>query len=41
MVYNAASTNRSDVPNLLTNNSCQTALILDQFPTSFSNSSRK
>jgi hypothetical protein len=37
IVYNAASTNRSDVPNLSTNNSCQTAVILDQFPLSFSN----
>lgn len=37
VVYNAASTNRSDVPNLATNNSCQTALVLNQFPTSFSN----
>jgi hypothetical protein len=41
VVYNAASTNRSDVPNLLTNNSCQTALILTQFPTSFSNTLSK
>ncbi len=37
VVYNAASTNRSDVPNLSTNNDCQTALIINQFPFSWSN----
>jgi hypothetical protein len=41
VVYNAASTNRSDVPNLSTNNSCQTALVLTQFPTSLSNTLSK
>jgi Subtilase family/Abnormal spindle-like microcephaly-assoc'd, ASPM-SPD-2-Hydin len=41
VVYNAASTNRSDVPNLSTNNDCQTALILTQFPFSFSNTLSK
>ena len=41
VVYNVASTNRSDVPNLLTNNSCQTALILTQFPFSLSNTLSK
>ncbi len=41
VVYNAASTNRSDVPNLSTNNDCQTALIIDQFPFSFSNALSK
>jgi hypothetical protein len=41
VVYNAASTNRSDVPNLATNNSCQTALVLNQFPVSFSNTLSK
>ena len=41
VVYNVASTNRSDVPNLATNNSCQTAMILNQFPTSFSNTLSK
>ena len=41
VVYNAASTNRSDVPNLATNNSCQTALVLNQFPLSFSNTLSK
>ncbi len=41
VVYNAATNTLSDIPNLTTNNSCQTALILSQFPTSFSNTLSK
>jgi hypothetical protein len=37
VVYNAATTNRSDVPNLATNDSCQTALAIDTYPFSFTN----
>ncbi|HXI82565.1 MAG TPA: choice-of-anchor D domain-containing protein [Verrucomicrobiae bacterium] len=41
IVYNAATNTLSDIPNLKTNNSCQTALLLTQFPTSFSNTLSK
>ena len=37
VVYNAASTNRSDVPNLSTNNSCGTAIVITDDSSSFSN----
>ena len=37
VVYNAATNTLSDVPNLKTNNSCQTAINLTSFPTTFSN----
>jgi uncharacterized repeat protein (TIGR01451 family) len=37
VVYNAATNTLSDVPNLNTNNSCQTAINLTNFPTTFSN----
>jgi hypothetical protein len=37
VVYNAATTNRSDVPNLATNDSCQTAMPIDTCPFSFTN----
>jgi len=37
VVYNAASTNRSDVPNLSTNNSCGTAILLTDDSSTFSN----
>ncbi|HVM60228.1 MAG TPA: putative Ig domain-containing protein [Verrucomicrobiae bacterium] len=37
VVYNAATNTLSDVPNLKTNNSCQTAINLVGFPFSFSN----
>ena len=41
VVYNTATNTLSDVPNLKTNNSCQTALILTQFPFSFTNTLSK
>ena len=37
VVYNAATTNRSDVPNLATNDSCQTAIAIDTYPFTFTN----
>jgi hypothetical protein len=37
VVYNAATTNRSDVPTLTTNDACQTALPIGAFPFSFTN----
>ena len=37
VVYNAASTNRSDVPNLSTNNSCGTAVVITENPFIFTN----
>jgi hypothetical protein len=37
VVYNVATTNRSDVPNLATNDSCQTALAIDTYPFTFTN----
>jgi len=41
VVYNAATNTLSDVPNLATNNSCQTAMDLLQFPFSFTNTLSK
>ena len=41
IVYNTATNTLSDIPNLATNNSCQTALILSDFPVSFSNTLSK
>jgi hypothetical protein len=37
VVYNAATTNRSDVPNLATNDSCQTAINITNYPFSSTN----
>ena len=37
VVYNAANAGRSDVPNLATNDSCQTAIEISTFPFSFTN----
>ncbi len=37
VVYNVASTNRSDVPNLSTNNSCGTAVVITDDSSSFTN----
>ena len=37
VVYNAATNTLSDVPNPNTNNACQTAINLSQFPYSFTN----
>jgi hypothetical protein len=37
VVYNAASTNRSDVPNLSTNNTCGTAIVITDDSSTFSN----
>jgi uncharacterized repeat protein (TIGR01451 family) len=37
VVYNAATNSLSDVPNLQTNNSCQTAINITNFPYSFAN----
>ncbi len=37
VIYNAATTNRSDVPNLTTNDTCQTAMAVTSFPFTFSN----
>jgi uncharacterized repeat protein (TIGR01451 family) len=41
VVYNVATNTLSDVPNLETNNSCQTAMVLTQFPLSFTNTLSK
>ncbi len=41
VVYNAATNTLSDVPNLATNNSCQTAMDLVQFPFAFTNTLSK
>jgi hypothetical protein len=37
VVYNAATNTLSDIPNLNTNNACQTAINISQFPYSFTN----
>jgi hypothetical protein len=37
VVYNAATNTLSDIPNLATNNACQTAINISQFPYSFTN----
>ena len=41
VVYNAATNTLSDVPNLATNNACQTAMDLTQFPFAFTNTLSK
>jgi hypothetical protein len=41
VVYNAANDGRSDVPNLATNDSCQTAITINTFPFSFTNGLNK
>jgi uncharacterized repeat protein (TIGR01451 family) len=41
VVYNAATNTASDIPNLATNNACQTAIPITQFPFVFTNALNK
>ncbi|MGA2602632.1 MAG: choice-of-anchor D domain-containing protein [Verrucomicrobiia bacterium] len=41
VIYNAATNTLSDVPNLATNNACQTAMPVTQFPFAFTNNLTK